>query len=182
MPTPKKTYAQIRLAGNPSNLSRAQLAERAQETTTESTVSAGRPRMPKTLTELEQECWKQAAKIMRARGTLTKGDSENLEMYAVVKARWILARRDIEARGLEITETRHAKNGEEYEVSVPNPSLKICDSCEQRLHAYTKVLGLTPMDRTKVKKAKGGATKRDLPPNSLGVMFPNMFKKGEKVC
>jgi P27 family predicted phage terminase small subunit len=182
MPMQRKTAKQIMLAGNPSNLSKAELASRmSDETDTAPTVQAGRPRMPCTLTELEQQCWKQAAKIMRARGTLSKGDSENLEMYAVVKARWILARRDIEARGLEITETRHAKNGEEYEVSVPNPSLKICDSCEQRLHAYTKVLGLTPMDRTKVKKTKASDNSYQPKPGTVGAEFAHLFDENGRL-
>jgi P27 family predicted phage terminase small subunit len=184
MPTPRKSYALHVLSGNPSNLSRTELAKRAaSETTSETTVQAGRPKPPKTLTALEAECWKKAAKDMRARGTLSRGDGENLELYAVLKARWIVARRDVEENGQKIEETRHAKDGTEYTVIVTNPSLKICNDCEQRLHAVLKVLGLTPMDRTRVKQAKGsGATKRELAPDSLGAMFPNMFKKGEKVC
>jgi phage terminase small subunit len=183
MPTPKKSYAQHMLSGNPSNLSRAELARRAaSESATETTVSAGRPRLPKTLSELEAECWKDAAKIMRARGTLTKGDSETLELWAVTKASWILARRDIEKEGQKITETRFSKSGDEYQVTIINPSVKIARDALQQLLSLAAKMGLHVLDRTKAKKARGAITKRDLPPNSLGAMFPNMFKKGEKVC
>lgn len=183
MPQPRKTAKQIMLAGNPSNLTKAELSRRMSDEGggQEPTVSAGRPKMPKTLSPLEVECWKGAAKIMKSRGTLSRGDSENLEMFAVVKARWILARRDVESRGLEVQETRHAKDGTEYTVSVPNPSLKICTDCETRLLAYSKVLGLAAVDRTKVKKTRGGVEKKVLAPDSAGVKFAHLFAK-EKVC
>jgi P27 family predicted phage terminase small subunit len=185
MPTPKKTVARMLLDGNTSHLTKAQIAERvAVETETEAHIPSGRPKMPKTLSELERECWKGASKIMKARGTLTKGDAELLELFAVTKARWILARRDIEVRGLEIQETRHAKDGSEYEVSIANPSLKIADNCESRLLQYSKSLGLTAVDRTKVKAVQGTKKKRTMSPTSIGNKFPHLFeaKKKETPC
>lgn len=156
---------------------------RAKDNTDEPTVSSGRPKMPKTLSALEIEAWKGAAKIMKSRGTLSKGDAENLELWAVTKARWILARRDVEKRGLEIVETRHTKSGDPYEVSVPNPSLKICTDCETRLLSYSKVLGLAAMDRTKVKKTRGAAQQRVMSADSAGVKFAHLFQKeNTKVC
>lgn len=156
MPAQRKTAAEMMLAGNAAHLTRAQLAERVkQEGTDAPAITFGRPRMPKTFTELEAECWKAASKILRSRGTLSRGDGELLEFYAVTKARWILARRDIESRGFEISETRHSKSGEPYSVSVPNPSLKIASDCEVKLLGFARALGLTTLDRTKVRRAKG---------------------------
>lgn len=189
MPTPRKTVSRILLDGNTSHLTKAQIAQRvAAEVVEEPTVSAGTPKMPGTkknpvLSPLEQECWKGAAKIMRSRGTLTKGDAENLELFAVTKARWVLARRDVEKRGLSIIETRHAKDGTEYEVEVANPSLKICDSCEQRLLAYSKVLGLSAIDRTKVKATKGSKSQEKFvaKPGTAAALMPELFDAKGKV-
>lgn len=109
----RKTAAEILLSGNAAHLTRAQLAERVKaEGSDAPAITFGRPRLPKTFTELEAECWKAAVKILRQRGTLSRGDGELLEFYAVAKARWVLARRDIEQRGFEIQETRHSKGGE----------------------------------------------------------------------
>lgn len=176
--------SRILLDGNTSHMTKAQIAERvAAEVVSEPHVAAGRPKMPKTLSELEVECWKGAAKIMKARGTLTKGDAENLELFAVTKARWILARRDIEKRGLSLMETRHAKDGSEYEVEVANPSLKICDACEQRLLAYSKALGLSAIDRTKVKATKGAKYREKFvaKPGTAAALMPELFDERGRV-
>lgn len=156
MPTPRKSAAEIMLAGNTAHLSRAQLAERViKEGSDAPAIHFGRPRMPKTFSALEVECWKSAVKILRTRGTLSRGDGELLEMYAVTKARWVLARRDIEQRGFEVVEVRHSKGGDPYDVHVPNPSLKIASDCEVKLLGFAKALGLTTLDRNKPRRAHG---------------------------
>lgn len=150
----------------------------------EVTVSAGRPKVPKYLSELEVECWKNAAKTMKQRGTLSRGDGESLELWAVTKSRWVLARRAIESEGLTVTETRFSKSGDEYSVTIPNPSLKIAENAERLLASLAVKLGLTPMDRSKVKRTRGGSfEKKVLAPNSLGALYPHLFEKeGRKVC
>jgi P27 family predicted phage terminase small subunit len=185
MPTPRKTAARILLEGNTAHLTKAELADRlTEERSSEVVVNAGRPRIPGHIKEDPDalDAWKSATKIMKARGTLSKGDGELLEQFAVVKARWILACRDIKKRGLQILETRHAKDGSEYEVEVPNPSLKVASDCESRMLAYSKTLGLTPMDRSKIKRTKGAKTAKEkiLAPDAMGTMFSGVFGKKAK--
>ena len=111
--------------------------------------------MPKTLTPIETECWKQACKILKQRGTLSRGDAESIEIWSISKARWILARREIEKDGLTVTETRFSKSGEEYSITLPHPCLKIAENCERLLAGLAVKLGLTPLGREKVRKTSG---------------------------
>jgi P27 family predicted phage terminase small subunit len=181
MPQRLKTAKEIMLSGNPSNLSKAELERRMTGDGGDGTptVTAGRPRIPGHIKEDKDalDAWKAASKIMKQRGTLSRGDGELLEQFSVVKARWILACRDIKARGLQILETRHAKDGSEFEVEVPNPSLKVASDCESRMLAYSKTLGLTPMDRSKIKRTKGSKDAERYTPiaGTLGALCPELF-------
>lgn len=179
----RKSVAQILAESNTDKLSKAQLAARLREEQSEPVIHAGRPRMPKNFSELERDAWKSASRIMKAQGTLSKGDGELLELFARTKARWILACKDVAERGFEIKEIRHAKNGDPYEVSIPNPSLKICDACESRLLAYSKALGLTTLDRTKPKRAKRSKTseKGFVPTPGTAGELSQYFDKGGKL-
>jgi P27 family predicted phage terminase small subunit len=184
MPQRLKTADEIRLTGNARKLTRAELERRSQNIPGDSeTVSSGRPKMPKTLTAIEAECWKQACKILKQRGTLSRGDAESIELWSISKARWILARREIEKDGLTITETRFSKSGDEYTITVPHPCLKIAENCERLLAGLAVKLGLTPLGREKVRKTSGrDDNAKTLSPTSVDVLFPS-FKFGkEKAC
>jgi P27 family predicted phage terminase small subunit len=127
---------------------------RARSDAGEEQVAAGRPKMPKTFSPLEVECWKSAVKILKSRGVLSRGDSEALELWARTKARYIRASQALEKEGDIVTETRFSKSGDEYEVRVQNPNLKIVEKCLTHLQSMARALGLNPIDRTKIKKTK----------------------------
>jgi phage terminase small subunit len=88
---------------------------------------------------------------------------------------------DVDARGFEIEETRHSKNGSEYTVFVPNPSLRIQADAERQLLALQKALGLSSDSREKVKKAKQDPKTLPPDPNSAAVMFPHLFNGKPKI-
>jgi phage terminase small subunit len=91
----------------------------------DSSVVMSNPRCPKELSESARTFWKSAVKLLRAKGTLAATDAPTLTLYAICSARYLKATLDVDARGFEIAETRHAKNRSEYTVFVPNPSLRI---------------------------------------------------------
>lgn len=185
MPTPKKKISQILLAGNARHLTPTQIAQRTAEEAqggAPASVSSGRPKMPAGLTELEVSCWKAAVKILKSRGVLSKGDAECLELFCVQKARWITARREVEAKGLTVEETRFSKAGNEYTVTIENPALKICNDCEVKLLALEKVLGMTLLGREKVRRTKGSDLREKFVPKegSIAAMLPELFNsKGQ---
>jgi len=153
----------------------------------EPSVPSGRPKTPKEFSELEVSCWKSALKILKARGVLSRGDGEALEIWSRTKARYITASKALEKEGLIVTETRYSKSGDPYEVRVPNPNLKIVEQCETRLQTSARALGLNPIDRTKVKQTKAsaaGARVPTYPAGSIGAMMPELFdSKGRmKTC
>jgi P27 family predicted phage terminase small subunit len=121
---------------------------------------AGRPRMPKHLSESAQRVWKETLRLLRRRGTLTADTGPTLAIYAECVATWEVAKADIIARGQIISETRFSKSGTEYQIDVVNPSMKIKENCERQALAVLKALGLSPDAREKVKKAR---TKADMP-------------------
>src|SRR5271169_932693 len=148
MPQRLKSTDEILLTGNARKLTRVQLEQRSKGISCEpDSVRSGRPKMPKTLTAIETECWKQACKILKQRGTLSRGDAESIELWSISKARWILARRELEKDGLTVTETRFSKSGDEYTITIPHPCLKIAENCERLLAGLAVKLGLTPLGR-----------------------------------
>jgi phage terminase small subunit len=158
MPQRRKSSAEILLNDNTRRLSRDELARRVQEEQEQKglnpNVSAGRPRMPKDLSPLEVAHWKAAARVMKQRGTLSKGDGEALELWARTKARYSRSSKALAEEGDIITETRFSKSGTEYTVRVPNPHLKIVEQCERALQAMASKLGLNPLDRSKVRATR----------------------------
>jgi P27 family predicted phage terminase small subunit len=184
MPQRLKSADEIRLTGNARKLTRAELERRSQNIPGDSeTVSSGRPKTPKTLTPMQLECWKEAAKILKQRGTLSKGDGESLRLWSVVKARWLQANAEVEKDGLTIQETRFSKSGDEYTVTIEHPCLKIAVNCERLLAGLAVKLGLTPLGREKVRKTSGRDDgSKTLSPTSVDVLFPNFTFGKEKAC
>jgi P27 family predicted phage terminase small subunit len=151
-----------------------------------STVTGGRPRMPKSLSPSAAQAWKDAVRLLRKRRTLSAGDAPVLTVYANVFAKMQKANADIEARGFEVEVIRTNKKGEEYTTTVPNVSVRIATDCERQLLQLAKALGLTPDTREKVKptKEEKKPTKWTPTANTLGAFMPELFdEKGRaKTC
>jgi P27 family predicted phage terminase small subunit len=177
MPQRLKSADEIRLTGNARKLTRAELERRSQNIPGDSeTVRSGRPKTPKTLTPMQLECWKEAAKILKQRGTLSKGDGESLRLWSVVKARWLQANAEVEKDGLTIQETRCSKSGDEYTVTVNHPCLKIAENCERLLTGLAVKLGLTPLGREKVRRTSAPKEEKYTPiEGTLGADMAHLF-------
>lgn len=114
----------------------------------------GRPTCPKHLSKAARKEWLAAVKLLEARGTLEPGCGPTLNLYAVLMARWLEAKADIDARGLQIKTKKTTSRGEIYEVEIENPMLRIAQDSEAQLQQLTKTLGIAPDAREKVKKVK----------------------------
>jgi P27 family predicted phage terminase small subunit len=171
----KKTIAQIQLAGNPGHFSREQLRIRAEESKKAAVSAPGtRPRMPKHLSAEAVIVWRQTAKLMKERGTLSADTAPTLAVYCEITARWIVAKKDLLERGLQVKQTRYNKQGDPYEVEVENPSLAICQDAERQLLALQKALGITPDTRARVTPTPESAAAK-AKPGTVAAMFPEMF-------
>jgi P27 family predicted phage terminase small subunit len=164
---------------------RARVNQRGEHDREQANITSGRPRCPAHVKQnsVALASWKDAVRIMKKQRTLSAGAGPTLAVYAVVYSKWVKATDDVDNRGQILTVTRTTKSGEPYEVEEENPSVKIQTNSERQLLALTKSLGLSPDTREKVRPTRGGATgKRELAPDSMGAMFPHLFKGKEKIC
>jgi len=65
--------------------------------------------------------------------------------------RWRKSISDVAARGEIIIFTRRDKNGDTYEVEKKNPYLLLAQESEKSMVAILDRLGLTPLNRSRVK-------------------------------
>jgi P27 family predicted phage terminase small subunit len=129
--------------------------DRAVASRAPSQVVSGRPRCPQSVKAdaVAFAAWKSAVRMLRARGVLTPGDAPTLELYAQVYSRWQTALADVKAHGFIVTVTIPVRGGT-AEVEKPNPAVAVAQTCEARLLALAKSLGLTPEAREKIKRVK----------------------------
>ena len=138
----------------------------------------GRPRCPAFIKADPDAflAWKDVVRLLKKRRTISAGDAPTLAVYSVVYSKWIRATKDIAERGFEVTVTKTNKQGEEYEIEVPNVSVRIATDCERQLLALAKALGLTPDTREKIKPTKADPEKEYRPePGTIGALYPDLF-------
>ena len=119
----------------------------------DSRYEGGRPRIPKHLSPDARAEYKRACGFLEKRGTLTAGDYGTLSVYASVFSRWLQAKAEL-GDDLMIDVVVTDSNGAAHTTRRLNPLLKVVETCESRLLALTKTLGLTPVDRDRVKPTK----------------------------
>lgn len=139
---------------------------------------AGRPKFPKHLSPAARAEMKRACRLLEERGTLTAGDYATLTVYAEVYSRWVQAKAEV-GRNLLIKTFVTDNNGIAHEQTKLNPLLKVIFDCESRLLSLAKSLGLTPIDREKVRPAKSGPKVREVVPGSIEEQMPHLFGDGK---
>jgi P27 family predicted phage terminase small subunit len=138
-----------------------------------SVYSGGRPKIPSHLSPAARTEFKRACKILLDRGTSTPGDFVTLAVYSEVYARWIQAKQEI-GDELMIETAVTDNNGTLRTVRRLNPLLKVAEACESRMLNLAKALGLTPMDREKVKQAAVNADE-EIVPGSIAHLHPELL-------
>ncbi len=133
-------------------------------------VVAGTPQMPKTLSAVAQEKWKQMITILRQRGILTKGDGPALEIYCESYARWRKCLAEIEDDGVMVTVDVMDSSGVAHTKKVLNPACRMASTLENSQRAMLQQLCTTVASRNSVTPAPPKT--KPLAPDSAGAMFP----------
>lgn len=139
------------------------------------TVPAGRPRIPKNISTEAQQVFKRLCKLLAARRALTEGDCEILRLYAVQYDRHAKALGKIAAEGEIRMYTRLDSNGQPHEQEKANLWLKVAETCERNMVACLDRLGLSPINRAKVKPT-GGPVKKEPTPGTAAALMPELFE------
>jgi P27 family predicted phage terminase small subunit len=140
MPTPRKSDAMHALSGTKS-----------QATTPDIITPPGRPKCPKEFTKEQRRIFKQVCKLLETRRALTAGDGELLRVYVVTFVRWQRALSFIETEGEICKYVRMDSNGQPHDQFKTNLWLPVAEKAEQKLISLCDRLGLTPLNRSKVK-------------------------------
>jgi P27 family predicted phage terminase small subunit len=143
-----------------------------------SVYQGGRSKIPAHLSKAGRTEFKRVEKILLDRGTATPGDYVTLTVYAEVYARWVQGKTEI-GTSLMVETTVLDSNGVARIVKRLNPLLKVVQADESRLMALAKSLGLTPMDRDKVKQTQPNE-KEEIVPGSMADLYPHLVPGGTK--
>jgi P27 family predicted phage terminase small subunit len=143
MPTPRKSLEDHKLTGT-----KAAYVEPASD------VPAGRPKFPPNFTSAMKSTFKRIVRLLETRRTCTQGDAEIIRLFCVALDRHTRALEHITAEG-EITQyTRLDSNGQPHLVWKESLWLKVCTDAEKLQLAALDRLGLTPLNRGKIKPTK----------------------------
>jgi len=138
-----------------------------------SAIRAGRPKFPSHLSRAARVEYKRVCAMLEARAALTPGDYAMLSVYATVYSRWIAAKRELDTDGLMILTTILDSHGVPYQKKIKHPMLRIVTDCERQILTLASKLGLSPIDRDRVKPARDAVT-REVKPGSLGAALLEM--------
>jgi P27 family predicted phage terminase small subunit len=147
MPMPKKPDPLHWLEGTKSQ------AKEVLENRDGFTVPESRPRTPKDLNPEALAIFKRLCGLLKKRHALTAGDVELLRLYAITSVRHSRAIAKLEEEGEVCVYSRLDSNGAEVKVEKPNLWLKIAESSERTMVACLDRLGLSPLNRSKVRPA-----------------------------
>lgn len=117
----------------------------------QSSVPAGRPKLPKGLSSAARAAFKDACRALEIRRALTPGDGALLRIYAVLVDRHESALQKVIEQGTVVAYTRLNNHGEEVETEKKNLHLAVAQECERQLVAILDRLGLSPRARDYVR-------------------------------
>jgi P27 family predicted phage terminase small subunit len=114
-------------------------------------VAPGRPRYPKGISAAARKEFKRLCNLLEQRRSLTPGDEELLRLFAVVFDRHQRALEKIAEEGEIKIYYRLDNQGKQVPSERPNLWLKVAQESERFMVSVLDRLGLTPMNRGKVK-------------------------------
>jgi P27 family predicted phage terminase small subunit len=159
MPTPRKDFSTHALHGTKPS---------ADRTPDVSSVPAGRPGIPKDISELGlRRPFKNLCALLQERRTLTNGDVELIRLFCIIQARHIRNARLLNAEGELVTYYRLDSNGQSVPQVKVNLRLKVCSDAERQMAAILNQLGMTPTAKDRAKPVFGAVS--DTPqPGTVG--------------
>jgi len=114
-------------------------------------IPAGRPKFPKNLPVELRSVFKQACKLLMTRCALTEADGPILAIYCIAYQRAQRAQAKLDEQGEVCSYTRLDSNGQAHQMEKPNYWLKVAQDAEKCMVACLDRLGLSPLNRDKVK-------------------------------
>lgn len=129
----------------------------------ETAHTEGRPPCPKYLSSEARQYFRKLCKKLEQRRSLTEGDGELLALYASTWERWRKAMADVGARGEVVISISRGKSGETIEREKKNPWLLIAQESEKSMVGILDRLGLSPLNRERVKPLKKDEEKNRKP-------------------
>src|SRR6266478_8553330 len=116
-----------------------------------SNIAAGRPKFPKNLPTDLRQVFKRTCKLLETRRALTEADGPLLARYCIAYQRAERAQTKLDEQGEICLYTRLDSNGTAHQMEKPNLWLKVAQDAEKMMVACLDRLGLSPMNRDKVK-------------------------------
>jgi P27 family predicted phage terminase small subunit len=121
------------------------------ESKPEFTLPPGRPKCPKNLSTDGRHAFRRICKLLESRRALTSGDGELIKVFAINFDRHVRAIEHLQTEGEVCKYTRLDSNGQPHEVEKENLWLKIAVNAEKNMVAILDRLGLSPLNRGKIK-------------------------------
>ena len=140
MPTPRKDLDAHKLQGT-----KPRYVEEGSD------VAPSRPRYPKNLSPDAKRFFKGICRVLEKRRNLTEGDQELLRLAAILRDRHERAMEHVITEGEVCTYVRLDSNGAPHDLVKENLWLRCAKDSEKQMVAILDRLGLTPMNRTKIK-------------------------------
>lgn len=135
-----------------------------------SDAPAGRPKFPRNFTGEMKQTFKRVVKLLETRRVCTQGDAEIIRLYCVALDRDNRALEHITSEGEICAYTRLDSNGQPHEVWKENLWLKVATDAEKLQLASLDRLGLTPLNRGKIKPATDPKAPKPLTPEEEAML------------
>jgi P27 family predicted phage terminase small subunit len=123
-------------------------------TAPEVSVAGSRPKCPKELSAEARKIFKSAAAELEKRRAVTSADAIILELLAATMDKYRRARKHVADEGEIVEYTRLSKTGEQVTTKAKNLWLGIANEAETKITALLDRLGMTPMNRARVRPTK----------------------------
>jgi P27 family predicted phage terminase small subunit len=149
MPTPRKSIPDHELQGT-----------RVRYVLPDSGVLAGRPALPKGLSPAAKKTFRRLVKMLTQRRTITAGDQEIIGLYCITFDRHQRALEKLAVEG-EIRIYEHVAKGEIVSVEKENLWYPIARDAAKFMKSCLSDLGLTPLQRAKVKQTEVKKSEED---------------------
>ena len=101
-------------------------------------IQPGMPRMSRNLSERAQPVWREIIRLLKERGTLTKGDGPTIAAYAECQARLWAVQELIVSEGMVLSGGK------------THPCMAVVENCERMLRNYLRDFGLVGLTRERV--------------------------------
>ena len=129
---------------------------------------AGRPRIPKHMSPIAVERWREMLRLLKARGVLSRIDGPALEIYCETYAQWRAYLLEIENEGAMVETPVTNANGQPITKRIVNPAQKMATQLLNSMRGMLSQLGSTPVTRERPKPTKENPESAPLPKDSAG--------------